>query len=295
MAEWRPITIAGEGNREFALRSPMMPAAGFLGYGRAYPGLLDPRLFGALVTQATTLHPRGARSAPVGAGLPRSHFARTRGGFILPVPAPNPGIGGMLRLFAPSWRRWQVPVIVALWLADAEEATSAASRLEEEESVSGVELQVPPEAGATWLKAVANAFRQRSDLPLLVKLPLAEAAQLADAAVASGAAALVLGTPHYGAQPLTGLYGPLYGPATLPYTLRALQELGLGGQLSRPPLGSRGLPLIASGGIYTAEDADLCLQSGAQAVQLDGIIPLDPTGAAEIARRYAPLTSTASG
>ena len=269
MAEWRPLEIAGHGGRDFVLRSPLMPAAGFLGYGRAYPGLLDAVLFGALVTQATTLNARGPRQWP--------GFARVRGGFILPLPAPNPGIGAMLREFAPSWRRWRVPVIVALSVADSEEAGVAAARLDEEDSVSGIELQVPPGAGPEWLAAILGALKQRADLPLLVRLPLAEAPALAEGAIDAGAAALVLGIPHHGTQARSGLHGPLYGPAALPYTLRAVQEVG-----------ERSLPVIASGGVYSADDVRACLDAGAQAVQIDGLIPLDPASAANIARTYAP-------
>lgn len=273
--DWQPLEIGSEGKRGFVLSSPLMPAAGFFGYGRAYAGVLDARLFGALITQPTALHPRSGRES--------SGFARLRGGFILPEPAPNPGISAALREFAPSWRRWQVPVIVAVAVADAGEAGAIATHLEREESVSAIELLVPPDADGTWLAGVMAALTAECELPVLVKLPLLRATPLAGAAIAGGAAALVLGTPHYGTEPLTGISGPVYGPATLPYTVLALRRalmLGLAGSVS--------VPLIASGGIYTAADVEACRQSGAQAVQLDGLIFLDPAAAAELARAYAP-------
>ncbi|MGQ9552923.1 MAG: hypothetical protein ACUVWR_02300 [Anaerolineae bacterium] len=273
MAGRQTLEVGSEGKRSFVMRSPLMPAAGFFGYGRTYSGVLDARLFGALVTQPTTLHPLPGKQGP--------GFARLRGGFILAEPRPNPGVSAALREFAPSWRRWQVPVIVAVAVADAAEAGAVAGHLEREESVSAIELQVPPDADETWLAGVIVALVTECELPILVKLPLARATQLAGVAIANGAAALVLGTPYWGTEPLSGISGPVYGPATLPYTILALQQLA----------GSASVPLIASSGIYTAADLGACLQGGAKAVQLDGLIFLDPAAAADLARTYAPAAS----
>ena len=268
---WQPVEIGSEGKRGFIMRSPLMPAAGFFGYGRAYTGVLDAQLFGALVTQPTTLRPH-----LLGPG-----FARVRGGFILPELVPNPGISAALREFALSWRRWQVPVVVAVSAADAADAGAIAGYLEREESVSAIELHVPAGADETWLTRSMAALVAECELPILVKLPLARATELAGTATANGAAALVLGTPHHGTEPLIGIGGPVYGPATLPYTILALQQL----------VGSVSIPLIASGGVYTAGDVETCLRTGARAVQLDGLILLDPAGAADLARKYAPRAS----
>lgn len=273
MAGRQPLEIGNEGKRSFVMRSPLMPAAGFFGYGRAYAGVLDARFFAALVTQPTTLHSLPGRQGP--------GFARLRGGFILAEPRPNPGVSAALREFAPSWRRWQVPVIVAVAVADTAEAGAVASHLEREESVSAIELQAPADADEAWLAGVIVALVSECELPILVKLPLARATQLAGVAIANGAAALVLGTPYWGTEPLSGISGPVYGPATLPYTILALQQLA----------GSASVPLIASSGIYTAADVEACLQSGARAVQLDGLIFLDPAGAADLAHTYAPAAS----
>ena len=270
MSPLPPLEIGAEGKRSFILRTPIMPAAGFLGYGRVYPGLLDPRLFGALVTRTTTLRPLGQQGQTRG-------FARSRGGFIMPCPPPNPGIQAVLREFAASWRHWQVPVIVALHVSTPEEGAAIAARLEHEGAVSAVELQLPRPTDAEWLAQVLNAFHSCCDLPVLAKLPLGCFAELAGAAVDAGAAGLVSGTPHPGADLRSGLAGPLYGPAVLAHVILALKELS----------DRFSVPLIASGGIYGKDDAEACLAAGAAAVQLDGVIFLDPALAADLARAFA--------
>ncbi|MHB0878366.1 MAG: beta/alpha barrel domain-containing protein [Anaerolineae bacterium] len=261
-----PIEIGHPGRRSFALQSPVLPAAGFFGYGRAYAGLLDTRLFGALVTAATTLHATGPE---------RGAFSRLAGAFILPPP-PNPGLGVVLREFAPSWQRWQVPVVMAVIVRDAEDAAAVAVRLDHEESLSGIELSVPAGAGKEWLTAVLQAFGDHCDLPVVAKLPLAEARSLVAVAASAGAAALVLGAPYTGADPAGSRSGPVYGPATLAYTLQAVRSLAAAATV----------PVIAAGGIYSVADARACLEGGAVAVQLDGIILLDPLRAAAIARAF---------
>lgn len=257
------VSIGGRGRREFLLRRPVMPAAGFLGYGRAYAGMVDPRSFGALVTRTTTLLPFTG---------PSPGFARTRGGFILALPPSNPGLSSVLRQFAPSWARWEAPVILSVWVNTAEEAAALGRRLEPEPTVAGVELALPPEAQEKWLEDVMAAVQSECDLPVLVKLPLGLQVDLVSVAVEVGASALVLATPHLGMSP-GGLTGPLYGPAMLPHTLRALAEVA-------PRVD---IPLIAGGGIYDLADVNSCAILGAAAVQLDGLLLLDPAGAARLA------------
>ncbi|MGI6209021.1 MAG: nitronate monooxygenase [Anaerolineae bacterium] len=269
-----PVRIGGGGQREFLLRRPVMPAAGFLGYGRAYAGLLDPRAFGALVTRTTTLQPHTG---------PTPGFARTRGGFVFSQPPANPGLSAVLRQFAPSWARWDAPVIFSAWLATPEEAETLGRRLEPEPTVAGIEVVVPPEGDAEWLGEVLEALQTETELPILVKLPQESAVDLAPAAVEAGASALVLATPYLGTS-LSGLTGPVYGPSVLPHTLRALSTIA-------PRVD---IPVIASGGIYESADAAACASAGAVAVQLDGLLLLDPMGAARLALSLSP-TSTGSG
>jgi dihydroorotate dehydrogenase len=57
------------------------------------------------------------------------------------------------------------------------------------------------------------------------------------------------------------MQGRLYGPGILPMALRAVQELT-----------RLGIPTIGAGGIYTRENKDAMLATGALAVQLDSVV-----------------------
>jgi dihydroorotate dehydrogenase len=103
------------------------------------------------------------------------------------------------------------------------------------------------------------------------------AGELAGTCVEAGAAALVIGTPPSALYPAGDgslLEAPVGGPAALPFTLRALQAVV---RLAT------GLPLVAAGGIYRIEDARLCLEMGAIAVQVRGLMWSDPAAAARLA------------
>ena len=68
--------------------------------------------------------------------------------------------------------------------------------------------------------------------------------------------------------------GPIAGPAAFPFTLCALRAVaGL----------SLGLPLIASGGICRAEDAERCFNARAVAVQIRSLLWTDPAAAVRLA------------
>jgi len=271
-----PLRIGGRrGGRDFLLSRPVMPAAGFLGYGRGYPGILDPQALGALVTRTTTLSPW---TSP-------TRLARGWGSFSLPLPPSNPGLSAVLRQFGPGWLHWPVPVILSVFVEGPEEMAAIGRRLEAESCVAGVELAVPPEAGAKWLAEVANAQAGECDLPLLARLPLPLRQELVEAAVEQEVAALVVATPHRGRLIGAPATTPVYGPATLPYTLDAVAQVAeFAGDV----------PIIALGGVYREEDAAACSSAGAAAVQLDGLLLLDPAGAGRLASALASGLSSSS-
>jgi dihydroorotate dehydrogenase (NAD+) catalytic subunit len=111
--------------------------------------------------------------------------------------------------------------------------------------------------------------------PLLVRLPVERAAELAASAAQAGADALTIGTsPRVSAlsgdRTVTGrMYGPVCQPAALE-AVRAVAGLALG------------LPIVGAGGIYSIEDARLFLESGAVAIQLDAAVWTRPQIVAEL-------------
>ena len=134
-----------------------------------------------------------------------------------------------------------------------------------------------PEASEREIKLLLEVFLLESDLPVLVKVPLARAAALAPVAAAAGAAGVVVGSPPMGAAVRAdgqALSGETFGPGVFPIMLAALLEVKA---LELP--GS----LIACGGVHTRQQARDCLQAGADALQLDSLVWVEPAAAMALA------------
>lgn len=276
------IELAPNSKTGLALRSPFILGSGAVGWGEAWPPDVLPGWFGAFVTPPLTLQARRGNSGPRLAEIP--------GGFILNTGDHNPGLRRVFRDDVQRWELLDVPVIVALSGSATEDWLRLGERLEEV-FVAGIEAQLP--AGATPREAegwIAN-LKRGCQLPVLAKVRATQAAPLAQACAEGGADALVIGTPPRGAAPPSfGLGAPsapdgervrlvegsISGPAAFPFTLRALAavvELGLG------------LPLVASGGITSSEDAEWCFRLGADAVQLRSVLWTSPAAVEEIIQR----------
>ena len=244
-----------------ALSSPLMTAAGCFGYGPEYAGLVDVACVGAVVTNPVTLRPRR--------GAARPRLVETPGGFILNTGDQNPGVRRVIQRYASAWKRLGVPVIVHLAPDDLESVTRTACALEATGVVVGLEVGLPDDVSPADAADLVTAARE-SELPLLARLPLARAAEIAIVCVEAGADALVIGGPPTGAALHSSgqvVTGRLYGPTLHPLALHAL--------LAVHPLVD--VPLIGCGGIYSTEDARAFLGIGAVAVQVDGAIFADPS------------------
>jgi dihydroorotate dehydrogenase (NAD+) catalytic subunit len=249
-----------------------MVAAGCYGLGDAYADLADPARLGAVVVGPVTLRPRRGAAPPRAVPLP--------GGVLLHTGLENPGLSAVLRHHRRTWSRSPAPVIVHLAATTPERTSVACERLSAEDAIAAVELGLANHVtigDATQLvEAAANIYPYR---PLLVRLPLETAADLAEAVVAAGADALVVAAPPRGTVHLRGRFvtGRLYGPFVLPLALRALRQVA-----------DRSIaPLIGAGGITTATHVAAFLRSGAAAVQVDIALWRDPAGLASLAQESA--------
>lgn len=242
--------------------SPILLAAGSVGYGDAiHPGI-DPSRLGAIVVGPITRH------SIRGSDTPR--LAETSGGFVLQTGLQNRGVSAVIKNFARLWPRLGCPVIAQIADDAPEEAASTARRLAQVDGLTGLELRLSPHAEPGELRPLLRAIRRSADLPLWVKLPSSGVTELAQAAAAAGADALVIASPLLGAGVAasgTILRGDLFGPAAFAPMLAGLSavaELALG------------IPLIACGGIHTPQQARQILAAGASAMQLDTIVWVEP-------------------
>lgn len=147
-----------------------------------------------------------------------------------------------------------------------------AARLERITGVGGVELHLNPTMNA---RDVIGATRAATELPILAQLDLANARAAAAECVAAGANALVIGRAPRGMVMREGRkwHGRLYSPAVKPLALNALDEIR---ELKLDA------PLVACGGIHSAEDALEFLAAGAVAIEIDSAVWVDPSVVAKI-------------
>ena len=122
-----------------------------------------------------------------------------------------------------------------------------------------------------------TAFRERTDVPVLLKMPPFTSAEeratvldLARAAVDAGAQGLVCSNTVPVEEPrLAAGRGGLSGAPLRELTPQIVSDVGAAT--------GRSVPIVACGGIFTQEDMRACLDAGATAVQLySGLIYRGP-------------------
>ncbi len=278
------IELAPGNKQGLSLASPLMAGSGALGLGDAWPaqiGAAGPGAagFGAIVLSPISLAPRRGPAGPRLAELP--------GGFILNTGGQNPGYRRAVQEHGRNWQRLGTPVLAALAGTNEAGGESLADwvRLAElwAESgvVAGLELALPEEAYPRLARETVNAVRRTTTLPLLAKLPVWQAAALAEACLHGGADALVVGVAPQAAYPSAEgppVQGAVAGPIAFPFTLNALRRV------SALRLAA---PIVAAGGIQTLEQVRLCQEWGASAVQIRSLLWTDPLAAARLAEALA--------
>jgi dihydroorotate dehydrogenase (NAD+) catalytic subunit len=231
---------------DLTISPPLMNAAGTLGLA---PGV-EPAGLGAFITNPLSLGPRTPAHTRGMLAFP--------GGILIHSGHPNPGLKAVIRRCARRWSSLSIPVIVHLLAQSGDEIARMVRMVEEIEAVSAVEIGLPPEAGVELAVELVQAGV--GEKPVIARLPLERATELAEAVMGVGAAAVSLGAPR-GALPAEGgtlLHGRLYGPALFPQALSAVQALA-----------GAGLPVIGACGVYRRSDVEAMLAAGALAVQLD--------------------------
>jgi dihydroorotate dehydrogenase (NAD+) catalytic subunit len=253
---------------------PLMPAAGYFGYGAEYAGLIDASRLGAIVTNPVSLRPKR------GAAQPR--LVELSEGCILDVAGQNPGVRQVIRRYAGAWRRLGVPVIVHLAPDAPSDVARTARALATTGAVAGLEVGLPDGVVPAGAGDMVEAARE-GELPVLACLPLTNRTDVAVACVEAGADALVVAAPpvaaayHPSGRLVTGrLYGRLVHALVLPL-LRQLRS-------------AVSLPLVASGGVHDLAGVRAYLAAGAVAVQVDSAIFRDPSLLARLADELAAST-----
>lgn len=268
------IELAPHHKLGLLLSNPVLIASGCWGYGHSLEHLVDITAFGAVVTNPITLRPHR--------GPPQPRLVETTAGLILNSGLQNPGVKKVIQQHSKNWPRLGVPVIAHLPADEPDDLRRTTRALAGTETIAAIELGVPREALPAELAHWIRAIRDGCLLPLLVKLPLEMAVDLAEPALEAEVDVLVIGGPPQGSAVVPAgdqvISGDLYGPALHSLTLNTIQLIR----------NFAGLSIVAAGGIHSLADAEAFLQAGARAVQLDTILFLNPRLAYEMATALQP-------
>lgn len=282
VSQW--IDLAPNHKLGLMVANPVLLGAGAIGYGEAVPRGLDLAQLGAAVIGPVLSASRGGTQPP--------RLAHVNGGLVLDTGLQNRGVNNAIQQYGKLWEKLGCPVIVQVVESHPATLAKIAGKLAQLRGVQGVELlpagpgDPAGELDAARLGTLVRTIDRACELPVWVKLPLAKAAALAPVVCEAGAVGVVVGQAPTGAalrtvdgvaRPVTGT---LYGPLLFPQMLHALQQVG---DLRLPAA------LIACGGIHTLEQVREALASGAQAVQVDSAVWVEPSFPGRLAAAISPF------
>lgn len=270
--------ITRPGKNSLVIETPVMPAAGTIGFGDVYRELIQFEKLGALVTNPVTYAPwspaTGTRVVALDAGM------------LVHTGLPNPGLSKIMGKYRGLWSSLPLPIILHLVASNVEHVRKSASRIDAENAVDAIELGLNDDM--TWKEAeeLVKAAVNATEKPVLARLQLQDAYEIAQAVSEAGAGALVVAAPPRGTarDPLTGrlVSGRVYGPLVKPMVLRVVGQL----------VGRIDIPIIGAGGIHSAQDARDFIEAGARAVQVDTLTWIQPKMLEIIARDLGGLVIT---
>ncbi|MCZ7546402.1 MAG: hypothetical protein M5R40_24040 [Anaerolineae bacterium] len=272
------IELAVGGKRDLVLANPAMPAAGVFGFGDEYARLVAIDKLGALVTNPITWTPRAPASGP--------RVVAMTGGMLLHTGLPNPGMSRAIRQYRDVWAAFPAPVIVHVVATNLSDVHRCCAALDTLEGVAGIELGVHDQATAAEVADALREAARATTLPVIARLPLLRAPELAPAAQDAGACARWLWARRRAddARPRHRAVRrrPAVWAVDQPLALRAV------GQAASQVR----LPVIGCGGIHAREDARDFIDAGAVAVQVDAAIWVKPGILEEIAGELGGLDAT---
>lgn len=264
------VVLAGP-RHSLRLKNPVMTASGTFGYGAEFAPYGDLASLGGIVVKGLSLLPREGNPCP--------RIAETTGGMLNAVGLQNDGVEAFCKRKLPQlpWR--ELPVVANLYATSPEEFGELAARLDEEEGVAALEVNVScpnvKEGGILFgqdpdlAAAVTRAVRDKAPhKPVIVKLSpnVTDITRMAQAVEAAGADMIScintlsgMAVDVASRRPrLANVIGGLSGPAVKPVALRCVWQTAR----------AVSIPVIGIGGIVSAEDVLEFILVGAHAVQI---------------------------
>ena len=266
------------------LQNPVLTASGTFGYAREFEHLVDLNRLGAVIVKGLSLKPTR--------GNPPPRIAETPCGMLNAIGLENVGIEAFVRGKIPFLQTLAPPLIVNIYGKLEDEYARLAARIEEVESIAGIEVNIScPNVKAGGMAfgvdpqaafSVVRAVRNETGKFLAVKLSpnVTDITEIARAAEDAGADCLSLintltamAIDIETRRPrLANITGGLSGPAIKPVALRMVWQVA---QMAK-------VPIIGIGGIMSAEDALEFIMAGATAVQIGTANFVNPHVTADI-------------
>jgi dihydroorotate dehydrogenase (NAD+) catalytic subunit len=264
------------------LRNPVLTASGTCGYGAEYADYLDYRRLGGFTTKSVTVEVRP--------GNEPQRIVEVRAGMLNAIGLANAGLEGFCEHKLPFIEQMPTQVLVNVAGHSLDDYLTVCERLDQYESIAGLELNVscPNVAdglmfgtNADQLAELVKAVRgvvKRAKLVVKLSPNVTDITQFARAAIDNGADMLSLINTYVGLaidadrrQPmLANTTGGLSGPAIKPLALYAVHRVYR--EVAQPA----GVPLIGMGGVQTARDAIEFFLAGASAVAVGTALFVDP-------------------
>ena len=259
------------------LSSPLLTASGCSGYGKELDRYHDLGVYGAIVGKSISRNPR------LGNDYPRT--CETAAGMINAIGLQNEGFDAFVKNTLPKMRSFGTKAIVNAVGHDFEEYVWLVERFDNEEGIAALELNLscPNVAGGMKFatdpgecERLVAACRAKTRLPLIAKLSpnVTDVPEIACAAERGGADMLSAINTLVGMavdwrkrKPMVANFtGGLSGPAIKPVALRCVWQAAKAVKI----------PVIAIGGISTADDVLEFMVAGASACQIGTILFVEP-------------------
>lgn len=255
---------------KLTLKNPVLTASGTFGYAGEFEKLIDLNRLGGIIVKGLSLE--------ASRGNPPPRIVETPCGMLNAIGLENVGLEAFVKEKLPVLKKIDAPVFVNIYGKTIEEYAELASRLEDIEEVSGIEVNIScpnvtcggmafgayPESAAQVVRAV----RKRTTRHMMVKLSpnVTDITEIARGAEGEGADSISLINTITGMAidietrrpKLANITGGLSGPAIRPVALRMVWQAAQ----------AVNVPVIGVGGIMTAKDALEFLIAGAVAVQV---------------------------
>lgn len=262
------------------LATPLLTASGCAGYGKELDAYQDLSCLGAIIGKSISQKPR--------LGNPYPRTAEVAAGLLNAIGLQNEGFDSFVKSTLPKMRGFGTKAIVNVVGHDFDEYVWLCEHFDAEEGIAALELNLscPNVKGgmkfatdAGECERLVAACRKATRLPLIAKLSpnVTSIAEIARAAERGGADILSAVNTFVGMsvdwqrrEPrLANVTGGMSGPAIKPLALRCVHEVARAVKL----------PVMAIGGIASADDVLEFMVVGASACQIGTFLFVEPDAA----------------